>query len=376
MLPRVEGEGQSVRLVTETRSRYEPVKLLGAGGMGEVLLVNDQDIARSVAVKRLLPDKNDPARLARFVDEVRTVGKLEHPNIVPIHDVGVDADGRYFFVMKYVEGETLESIIERLRRGDAGYHQTYTLERRLEIFVSVLNALSYAHDNGIVHRDVKPANVMVGHYGEVMLMDWGIAKPIAASRDLAGSADATLESDRGDARGRLYATRVGAIIGTPAYMSPEQARGDNNRIDERSDLYSATALFHELVSLHHYLEKKTTHDAMLKAILSDEVTLESVVAGSQAHGVQMPLELVHFIVKGLAKDPSQRHQSAGEMAAHLQCVLEGRFDVYCHVTLIKRVLRESARLLDTHPRLITIALLGMIAAVLFSVVQVALLVAA
>src|SRR5262249_7540325 len=110
VLPRIEGDGDVLRLVPDTRTRYEPVQLLGAAGMCEVTLVQDQEIARHVAIKRLLPEMNEPALLARFVDEIRTVGKLEHPNIVPIHDVGIDELGRYFFVMKYVEGETLESI--------------------------------------------------------------------------------------------------------------------------------------------------------------------------------------------------------------------------------------------------------------------------
>ena len=119
VLPHVgDGDGAEIRLSIESRSRYEPTKLLGAGGMGEVVLVRDHDIERKVALKRLLPELTDPVILARFVDEIRTVGRLEHPNIVPIHDVGVDELGRYFFVMKYVEGETLEAIIEKLQAHD------------------------------------------------------------------------------------------------------------------------------------------------------------------------------------------------------------------------------------------------------------------
>src|SRR5262249_34071470 len=160
----------------------------------------------------------------RFVDEIRTVGRLEHPNIVPIHDVGVDELGRYFFVMKYVEGETLESIIDKLARKDPETTSKYTFEVRIELFLGVLHALEDAHENGIVHGDIKPANVMVGRYGEVVLRDWGIAKPIGAGRDPAAMADGEIEGD-GSQRGRMYATRVGSLIGTPAYMSPEQARG-------------------------------------------------------------------------------------------------------------------------------------------------------
>src|SRR5215470_11562537 len=165
ILPRIAGDGHGLRLSLESRSRYEPTKLLGAGGMGEVVLVRDQDIERKVAIKRVLSGHDDPATLARFVDEIRTVGRLEHPNIVPIHDVGVDELGRYFFVMKYVEGETLESIIAKLRAGDPAYLAKYSVEVRIELFLGILNALAYAHAQGIVHRDIKPANVMIGRYG-------------------------------------------------------------------------------------------------------------------------------------------------------------------------------------------------------------------
>src|SRR5262249_60463772 len=173
----------------------------------EVVLVNDRDIERQVALKRLLPELQDPALLARFVDEIRIVGRLEHPNIVPIHDVGVDELGRYYFVMKYVEGETLESIIEKLAAGDPAYVRTYSYERRIEIFLGLLHALEYAHSHGVVHRDVKPANVMVGRYGEVVLMDWGIAKPLASKRDPAAAASGVLTAgEEGEERRRMYAT--------------------------------------------------------------------------------------------------------------------------------------------------------------------------
>ena len=171
VLPRVEGEGGQVHLHAESKLRYEPLKLLGAGGMGEVVLVEDQDIARRVAVKRLLPELTHPSVLARFVDEIRTVGRLEHPNIVPIHDVGIDDLGRYFFVMKYVEGDTLESVIEKLAARDPVTLARYSFEQRIELFLGVLHALEYAHEHGVVHRDIKPANVMIGRYGEVVLMD-------------------------------------------------------------------------------------------------------------------------------------------------------------------------------------------------------------
>lgn len=358
ILPRIEGKEPNVRLVSETKMRYAPLRVLGSGGMGEVVLVHDEDIARKVAMKRLSPAAGHSGLLARFVDEIRTVGRLEHPNIVPIHDVGMDEEGRYFFVMKYVEGETLESIIDRLSEGNAEYHDKYTFELRLELFIQVLQALAYAHAHGVVHRDIKPANVMIGRFGEVMLMDWGIAKPLSQERDLAVVVEGVLEESEKEpekgkmgTRTRMYATRVGTLVGTPAYMAPEQARGDNHLIDERTDLYSACAMFYEMLSLRHYFGEKVSVDELLKAVISEEVSFERLLelASAHPHQVRPPVELLRWIETGLQKNPSHRYGSAETMIESLQDILEGRCEVHCQVTMTKRGLRELARMADQHP---------------------------
>jgi serine/threonine-protein kinase len=372
VLPHVDGDGTVVQLSLESRSRYQPTRLLGAGGMGEVVLVDDHDIQRKVALKRLLPQATDPALLARFVDEIRCVGRLEHPNIVPIHDVGVDELGRYFFVMKYVEGETLERIIERLAEGDPAYVARYSIEVRVQIFLGLLHALAYAHERGIVHRDVKPANVMVGRFGEVVLMDWGVAKPLAASRDAARGADASLVAGGAgeEERARMYATRVGALVGTPAYMAPEQARGDIAAVDARSDIYSAIVLFHELLGLRHYLADRETLEALLAGIISEEFGVLKLI-GLRYPGGAPPTEYLHACAKGLSKDPAERFQSAGELIARLHAILEGRVPVQCPITATKRSYRELGRVVDRRPFVGFAMLLGILAAVAFSVVQLA-----
>jgi serine/threonine-protein kinase len=373
VLPRVDGDGARIRLVQEPKLRYEPLKLLGAGGMGEVMLVHDQDIARKVAVKRLLPDMGDPSLLARFVDEIRTVGRLEHPNIVPIHDVGVDEQGRYFFVMKYVEGETLEEIIRKLAAGDPDYHARFSFEMRAEIFVSILQALAYAHAHGVVHRDIKPANVMVGRFGEVVLMDWGIARPVASERDLAATAvDATLtdgSSRSSTPESRMFATRVGTLVGTPAYMAPEQARGQNDQIDARSDVYSASALFAELLCLRHYLPPKTSVEAVLAAVKAEEVTRFTLRAIRSPHQPRVPIELLRVCEVGLAKDPAERHASATAMIEELHRILEGRLNVRCVVTLQKRALREAGRMVDRSPRISLLAFMALLGALVFTGIE-------
>jgi len=342
VLPRVEGDGESLRIVHAQRDRYVRLKVLGQGGMGEVLLARDEDIDRTVAVKQLLPNTTDAAGLARFVEEVRTIGRLEHPNIVPIHDVGVDDQGRYFFVMKYVEGETLEHVIERLAAGDPDYHRRYPFEVRIELCIGLLRALQFAHDRGIIHRDIKPANVMIGRYGEVVLMDWGVAK-LTAARDLPMVENAEPASEKA----RMFHTRQGALVGTPAYMSPEQAQG--KPIDERSDVYSAIVLLDELMSLRHYLAHATTLPGLLQAVVYENPSFIAIAGGRSPAQGPMPAELAHLVYKGLTKDPAQRFQSASEVVERLYEMLEGKVRVQCQITFTKRVFREAGRLVARRP---------------------------
>ncbi|MBL8684148.1 MAG: serine/threonine protein kinase [Myxococcales bacterium] len=361
VLPEVSGDGVEIQLIPRNKARYNEVKKLGEGGMGEVALAMDEDIGRKIALKRLHPEALTAAGMARFVDEVHIVGQLEHPNIVPIHDVGIDEQGRYFFVMKYVEGETLETLIEKLRDGDEKTRAKYTIEARVELFLGVLRALHYAHANGIVHRDLKPANVMVGPYGEVMLMDWGIAKPVRRQGELGGAADADNQSaDAAPEQGKLgrrFTTRHGSLIGTPAYMSPEQALGLNDQIDERSDMYSAMVMLHELLGLKHYLHDKPSVAAMIHAVISDEIPVGDMGWYSDAPMGSPPAEYLHMFRKGFSKKPEARFQSAAEMIEYLQAILEGRCQVQCPITMTKRMTREAGRLVDRKP---WVAFTGMI----------------
>ena len=172
---------------------------------------------------------------------------------------------------------------------------------RLEIFLGLLHALQYAHDQGVLHRDIKPANVMVGRYGEVILMDWGIAKQIRGESILPNVPTAAGTSGPATSE-RLFTTRNDQIIGTPAYMSPEQAMAKNDQIDERSDIYSATVLLHELLALRHYLAEYQTLNGLLVAIMSIPITYSRLLFRPHP-GLPVPrAELLHFIVRGLAKD--------------------------------------------------------------------------
>jgi serine/threonine-protein kinase len=348
VLPRIEASPSGSRLVPTDGPRYESGRVLGAGGMGEVALAQDRDIGRKVALKRLHSPHDrggtpSAASLARFVDEVRTVGQLEHPNIVPIHDVGVDEAGNYFFVMKYVDGVTLEDVIEKLKAGEPDAAARYTIARRVEIFVGILRALEYAHQRGIIHRDLKPANVMVGNNGEVILMDWGVARPIARPEPDAPTHDLAATDPS-----RASATHAGALIGTPLYMSPEQAAGRNSALDARSDLYAACQLFYELLSLHHRFEDQTNLVQLLAAIqLTDSGS--DVHLFRRQHLIGVPAELAHFLRRGLSLKPDDRWPSASDMLFELAMIQDGRCRVQCAATGMKRSTREFTLLVDQSP---------------------------
>ncbi|PRQ04494.1 Serine/threonine-protein kinase PknD [Enhygromyxa salina] len=339
VLPDVRSEGDKLIIVPRDQTRYQDDKLLGRGGMGEVKLAHDHDIGRKVAVKRLL-DEDNPHAVARFIDEVRTVGSLEHPNIVPIHDVGVDDDGALFFVMKYVEGETLSSIIDKLAAGDAEYHKRYSFEARLDLFAGLLRALQYAHDRGLVHRDIKPENIMVGRFGEVMLMDWGIAHPIRSEAHRVNKAGIERASTE---------TVDGSVVGTPQYMSPEQAVGEVAELDGRSDLYSAFVVLYELLTLTPYIEPGKT--AMQTVLAAQERQPPALVGPvyENPHQEAVPVELRHFMRQGLQPAKDARYPDAIEVIVTLEQIRSGDFAVACPITFMKVNNTRMERFMDRHP---------------------------
>ncbi|MEZ4393159.1 MAG: serine/threonine-protein kinase [Polyangiales bacterium] len=367
VLPRFSVEGPTPRLVVSERPRFEEVKVLGRGGVGEVVLAVDHDISRQVALKRLLPEAEGDSSVARFADEVRALGALDHPNIVPVHDVGVTPEGKYFYVMKYIQGETLETVIERLAEGSPEHHARYPFSRRMEVFTAVLRAVQYAHAQGYVHRDLKPANIMVGPYGEVVVMDWGLARRMRDPVETLPSSPSVPPS------GPRARTLDGSLLGTPAYMSPEQSRGELHLVDETSDMYALGVILHELLTLRHYLHAQTTVTATLLGV--DRVDPDLASHESSPFQGRVPAEYSHFVRHLMAKDRAQRFANADVALERLDKIQRGTFPVECPVTFMKRATAIANRAVDNHPRgamLTAMAVVGLLVGGLLATVGVVL----
>lgn len=282
---------------------------LGAGAMGEVLLAKDPGLNRIVAVKRLHPDgAARKSMLRRFYTEAQITAQLDHPSIVPIHGLVNLGDDALAYAMKLVRGRTLEDYLEEAREMHRKGKVTadHGLPARLERFLHVCDALAYAHDRGIVHRDLKPENIMVGAFGEVMVMDWGIAK-ILARRGGVGTDtfDAPITNSRG--------TKVGTVMGTPGYMSPEQAEGAVDTLDQRSDQFALGLILQELVTL----VPCRNPDMPVEATLAWAATGKRAPM-KHAAGDKVPPELVAIVAKACAASPSGRYEQVSDLAEDIR----------------------------------------------------------
>lgn len=285
--------------------RYTIVEVIGRGGMGTVYAAVDTALEREVAVK--VSSAGDGGRLEeRLRAESRILARLEHPGIVPVHDVGRLADGRLFYVMKRVEGRTLtEYLAASSDPGD-----------RLRIFERICEAVAFAHARRILHRDLKPDNVMIGSFGEVMVMDWGVAKTLGEDDPrVAGEADAAARSG----------TSHGTVLGTHGFMAPEQARGDSATVDERADVYSLGAILLALLA------------NSAAPIRQDEqrVTLSDLTA--------VPRPLRSICARALAADHGERYRSAAELGDEIARYRAGDAVLAHRETALERTVRVARR---------------------------------
>lgn len=337
-------------------ARYQPRGEVARGGMGVVMRVWDDDLGRELAMKVVIPDvragdddaeRVEGRRVSRFLEEAQITGQLDHPCVVPVHELGLGADGQVYFTMRLVKGRDFGHVLGLVANGAEGWTRT----RALGVLLRVCEAMAYAHSKGVVHRDLKPANVMVGKFGEVYVMDWGLARVLGREdahdmrlRDPTTTSGVRTYRSGSQSWGDMaFVTMDGDVVGTPAYMPPEQARGRIEEIEARSDVYAIGAM------LYHVLAGEMPYVAHGESKSNVEV-LNAVLEGPprplRALRDDVPAELEAVCEKAMARDPAARYADTLALAEDLRAFLEGRvvqaYETGAIVELKKWVARNKA----------------------------------
>ncbi len=304
---------QLVRDDVPEDSRYRIAEQIGQGGMGTVYRTDDLALGRPVAMKVIRDAGMSADSVERLLREARVIARLEHPGIVPVHDAGRLPDGRVYYIMKLVNGRRLDEYAD----------SSTSLNERLRLFERVCETVAFAHARGVIHRDLKPQNVMVGEFGEVLVLDWGVAK-VAHEPRMDGSPIAV---DSSGSLGEARQTAHGTILGTPAYMPPEQARGEIEWIDERSDVYSLGGVLYFLLTGKPPRPGTALPDADQTPVPPRQLNRK------------IPRRLESICVKALSTDPGQRYASASEFAADIARFLNGQAVLAHKEGVLERMVR-------------------------------------
>ena len=287
-------------------TRYAYFKTIAKGGKCLIQSCKDLYLGRTVCYKSLRPElADDPLEQQRFLREARVTAMLQHPNTVPIYELGRDPKGHYFFTMKRIVGDTLREILDGVREENMAMINTWGLERLIDILISIAQSLDFAHRHGVIHRDVKPENIVAGSFGEVLLLDWGLAKVWNAKSEPPRSSKLEIDESQDPSL-----TAQGPLQGTPLYMSPEQIRGDD--LDQRTDVYSFGAVLFEVLTLEQ-LAWGDTLEEMLENTEKRNAPLPSIVNPKR----DIPPRLDSICLRCVAKEPAHRFPSLKNVISEL-----------------------------------------------------------
>lgn len=307
--------GSIDRLSVKPVQKYRFVRSIGRGGMKMVLQMKDLDATRDVAMAVLPEAPTRPKEdLIRFIQEARITASLEHPNIVPVHEIGIDSTGAPYYTMKLLRGGTLASLISKLAEGNEQFNAEYNTIRLLRIFLKICSGIAFAHSKGVIHLDLKPENIQVGDFGEVLIMDWGLAKVREHMNDPESPDFSAETKDSGFTGGTLD----GIMKGTPGYMAPEQAAGKNSARDERTDIYSLGAILYSLMTWKDPLEEKTVKER-IEATLTGKIIPPSLRAPER----EIPAGVEAVIRKAMSLNPAERYQSVKELRNEVNAFIGG-----------------------------------------------------
>jgi eukaryotic-like serine/threonine-protein kinase len=301
----------------ENTPKYKFQGKLISGGMGAILEVIDQDLHRPTAMKVIKPSfKNEERALIDFIREAKITAMLEHPNIIPVHELGLSDETGLFFTMKLMKGEPLNHILNEIKKGNAAYQEKYNEYSLLNIFRKICDAVDFAHSKHIIHRDIKPHNVIVGHYGEVLLMDWGLALYI-------GDPEKEEDPSQKDAlKDILKLTDKGknTIQGSPAYLSPEQAEGNSLQLDKKTDIFLLAATFYHILTLESPYTGENLKDVLQKAKQRDLIHPQQ--RNPERH---IPAELCRIVMKASSLKKEDRYDSVQGLIKDIDDVIAGHW---------------------------------------------------
>lgn len=308
------------KLTQKPPGKYKFRRSIACGGMKVVLEVRDVDTMRNVAMA-VMPDAQSrpPSDILRFIQEARLTASLEHPNIVPVHDIGIDSNGSPYFTMKLLRGRTLAALLKKLESEGEDFRKNYPLYRLLRIFLKICSGVDFAHSRGVIHLDLKPENIQLGDFGEVLIIDWGLAKTIK-------NGDAEPFDHAADAKDhhaaaetfRPIVTMDGLMKGTPGYMAPEQARGLNSRKDKRTDVYALGAILYALVTHKDPIEKKSVPE-----MVADTVKGAIIPPRLRAPDKEIPAAIEAVVLKAMSVRPEDRYASVAELRQEVNNYLNG-----------------------------------------------------
>ncbi len=303
-------------LTQQSTNKYATEKTIGEGAMKYILKVKDKDTARSIAMAIMLNPDSDIENAERFIKEAQITANLEHPNIVPVHEIGIDASKSPYFTMKLINGENLAIILQKLDQGQKEYIEAYPLSKLLEIFQKICDAISFAHSKGVIHLDLKPENIQIGEYGEVLVLDWGLAKITNEDTDNdVKLSTSIIEKELPSTTKNL--TLDGVVKGTLGYMAPEQARGKNSKKDYQTDIYALGAILYTILTYKISIKKQSVNEMLI-----DTAAGNVEYPSKRTPDLFIPHALEAVAMKAMSVDHAQRYS----------CVLNLKNDINSYIS--------------------------------------------